>query len=142
MAELLQDSGGVSGICQRTMLRPLEIDLHRPQRTGEIHGTGEPVEPLVDPLEIHPVGIEHFVQRLLFQIRLFQQNALVWIAPGVEPAAHAVPHRESRHRCAIGRRILHRFLRDPGDASDVRRNAAVLGLHIGLKFLHYLIVFI
>ena len=77
MAELLQDSGGVSGICQRTMLRPLEIDLHRPQRTGEIHGTGEPVEPLVDPLEIHSVGIEHFVQRLLFQIRLFQQNALV-----------------------------------------------------------------
>ena len=70
-------TGGVSGICQRTMLRPLEIDLHRPQRTGEIHGTGEPVEPLVDPLEIHPVGIEHFVQRLLFQIRLFQQNALV-----------------------------------------------------------------
>lgn len=42
MAELLQDSGGVSGICQRTMLRPLEIDLHRPQRTGEIMGRVNP----------------------------------------------------------------------------------------------------
>ena len=55
---------------------PCSVPL-KPQRTGEIHGTGEPVEPLVNPLEIHPVGIEHFVQRLLFQIRLFQQNALV-----------------------------------------------------------------
>ena len=87
VAQPLQDLRRVPSICQRPVFRSLEIDLHRAQCIGQVHLAGKSIHSLMQSLQVHPVGVEHIVQRLFLEVCLVQNYVLIGIAPCIKPAA-------------------------------------------------------